>query len=442
MGDIERVYPQTMSDAVDNALYVTAEQLRVGLYIHLDLHWTDHPFTFSSFKIKNQDQISTIRRLGLRRIRYEPARSDGKPLAPAHQPAADEPVEAPSAPPPPPPGEAEAVTEKRERIEQLARIRDEIREVEKKFQHASDTVKSILREAPFRPKESRRQAEELVDHMVESIISRGSVLMHAINGNVGEEAYVHSLNVAVLSLMLAKTLGFSAEETRHLGMGAMFHDIGKSDIPLWIVHKTEPLTRAEQAQVEKHCALGAEIAKRLGLSIRATEIILQHHEYADGSGYPRGLTGDKLSPLSVIVAIVNTYDNLCNPPNVADALTPHEALSHIFAVKRSKFQELPLKAFIRCLGVYPPGSIVQLSNEMFGLVISINPAKPLKPNVLVFDPDIPRDESVIIDMEKESDLNISRSLRPGQLAREVYQYLSPRKRVTYYFDPKKQDQPA
>ena len=440
MGAIQGVHPQTMSDAVNNALYVTAEQLRVGLYIHLDLHWTDHPFTFSSFKIKNQDQIGTIRRLGLRRIRYEPARSDGKPLPPA--PPAAAPAEAPPAPPPPPPREAEAVKEKRERIEQLARIRDEIREVEKKFQHASDTVKGVLRDATNEPAASRRQAEELVHQMVESIISRGSVLMHAINATVGEETYVHSLNVAVLSLMLAKTLGGGVEETRLLGMCAVFHDIGKADIASQILNKTEPLTRSEQAQIEKHCALGAEIAKRLGLSIRATEIILQHHEYVDGSGYPRGLTGEKLSPLSMIVAIVNTYDNLCNPPNVADALTPHEALSHIFAVKRSKFQEVPLKAFIRCLGVYPPGSIVRLSNEMFGLVISINSAKPLKPNVLVFDPDIPRDESVIIDMEKESDLNISRSLRPGQLPREVYQYLSPRKRVTYYFDPKKQDQPT
>ena len=183
-----------------------------------------------------------------------------------------------------------------------------------------------------------------------------------------------------------------------------------------------------------------DIARKLELSIRATEIILRHHECFDGSGYPRRLTGNQISPLSMIVAIVNAYDNLVNPPNVADALTPHESLSHLFAVKRGKFQEVPLRAFIRCLGVYPPGSIVQLSNEMLGLVLSINPDKPLKPNVLVYDPDVPKDESVIIDMEKENDLNISKSLRPGQLPREVYAYLSPRKRVTYYFDPNKQDQ--
>jgi hypothetical protein len=74
------------------------------------------------------------------------------------------------------------------------------------------------------------------------------------------------------------------------------------------------------------------------------------------------------------------------------------------------------------------------------VVISVNPSKPLKPNVLVYDPDIPRDESVIINMEKEVDLNISKSLRPRQLSREVFAYLNPRKRVTYYFDPKKQEQ--
>lgn len=428
-----------MSNA-DNTLYVTTEQLRVGLYVHIDLHWTDHPFTFSSFKIKNQDQISTICSLGLKRIRYEPAKSDGAPLLPAHDPVVPAPAEQAATPPAKQPAETEAIREKKERIEQLKRIRDEILHVEKQFAQASHTVKGILREVSSKPGESRRQAEELVDHMVETVISEAGVVMHALNGSVGEEAYVHSLNVAVLSLMLGKTLDLSETESRHLGMGAVFHDIGKLAISSEIVLKTEALTAAEQSLMERHCAHGANIAKKLELSIRATEIILQHHECFDGSGYPHRLTGNQISPLSMIVAIVNAYDNLVNPVNVADALTPHEALSHLFAAKREKFQEVPLRAFIRCLGVYPPGSIVQLSNEMLGLVLSINPDKPLKPNVLVYDPDVPKDESVIIDMGKENDLNISKSLRPSQLPRDVYAYLSPRKRVTYYFDPNKQDQ--
>jgi len=426
----------------DGTLYVTMEQLRVGLYVHMDLHWTEHPFTFSSFKIKTQDQITSIRDLGLKRIRYEPAKSDGVPLPPAPEATAPEdPAAAPPAEQPAmPPAETEAVKEKRARIEQLKRIRDEILHVEKQFARASHTVKGIISEVSTRPEKCRRQAETLVDEMVETITSEAGVVMHALNGSVGEEAYVHPLNVAVLSLMLAKTLELGETEIRHLGMGAVFHDIGKLAIQSEITLKTEPLTAAEQLLLEKHCDHGVDIARKLNLSIRATEIILQHHECFDGTGYPRRLTGDQMSPLAMIVAIVNAYDNLVNPPNLANALTPHESLSHLFAVKRGKFQEVPLRAFIRCLGVYPPGSIVQLSNEMLGLVLSINPDKPLKPNVLIYDPDVPKNESVIIDMEKENDLNISKSLRPGQLPREVYAYLSPRKRVTYYFDPNKQDQ--
>jgi putative nucleotidyltransferase with HDIG domain len=225
-------------------------------------------------------------------------------------------------------------------------------------------------------------------------------------------------------------------------MGAIFHDIGKLEIPPKILMKTEPLTKSEQSFFEMHCEYGLDIAGKAGLPKQVADIVIQHHECIDGSGYPGKLKAEKISPLSKIVSIVNVYDNLCNPHNLADALTPHEALSQMFAVKRNKFDAVALKAFIHCMGVYPPGSIVQLSNEMLGMVVSVNSAKPLKPNVLVYDPDIPKDEAVIISLERETDLNISKSLRPAQLPREVYQYLNPRKRVTYYFDPNKQNEHA
>jgi len=428
----------------DNTLYITIEQLRVGLYVHLDLNWTEHPFSFSSFKIKNQDQIDIISGLGLQRIRYDPAKSDSMPLPPA--PAAEAAVPTKPTPLPPaeqqtmPPVRTEVPRGKQERIEQLKHIRDEILHVEKQFNLASKTVKGIIGGVARRPERSRHQAEALVDEMVETIISDAGVVMHAMSQAVGEGAYVHSLNVAVLSLMLAKALDLGARDIKHLGLGAVFHDIGKLAIASEVVHKTESLTAEEQALMEHHCYHGADIARKLGLSIRETEIILQHHECFDGSGYPRRLTGDKISLLSTIVAIANAYDNLVNPPNIADALTPYEALSHLFAFKREKFQEAPLRTFIHCLGVYPPGSIVHLSNEMLGLVLSVNTSNSLKPKVLVYDPNIPVDEALIIDMGKEDDLSITQSLRPGQLPREIYAYLSSCKNVTYYLEPNKQNQ--
>lgn len=416
----------------DNTLYVTPEQLCIGLYVHLDLSWMEHPFSFSSFKIKNADQLETLRQLGLKRIRIEPAKSSCHPL-----PAVARNDESALPPVVAAPVESEAAREKKIRIEQLNRIKRDIAEVEREFQQAADTIRNLTRNIYSRPQESRQEAEGLVEKMMASILSKGDVMIHAINEKLGEDAYFHSLNVTVLSLTLAKALGMGENESRDLGMGALFHDLGKIEIPPKILMKREPLTKSELSFYEMHCEYGFDIATRAGLSKQSAEIAMQHHEYVDGSGYPGKLKADKISRLSKIVCIVNVYDNLCNPHRLDDALTPHEALSHMFTVKRAKFDAVALQAFIHCLGVYPPGTIVQLSNEMQGLVVSANSAKPLKPNVLVYDPCIPKDEAVIVSLERESEINISKSLRPGQLSREVYQYLNPRKQVTYYYDSKK-----
>ena len=120
--------------------------------------------------------------------------------------------------------------------------------------------------------------------------------------------------------------------------------------------------------------------------------------------------------------------------DLAKAMTPHEALSLMFAQRRAKFDTRALQVMIRCLGVYPPGTVVKLSNDAIALVSSVNPAKPLRPWVTVYDASIPKDEAIMLDLEEEPDINIAKALRPIQLPAEVYEYLSPRKRVTYYFD--------
>lgn len=423
--------------APDNTFYVAPEQLCAGLYIHLDLKWMDHPFPFSSFKIKNDEQLAAIRQLGLPRIRVEPGKSACKPL-----PAVSQDEKANMPPAAASPADSEATKEKKERIEQLNRIKRDIAAVEKEFQQAAETIRNMTHKIHSRPQEVRQEAEDLVGKMVESILSKGDVMVHAMSEKLGEDAYFHALNVTVLSLILAKALDLGEEESRHLGMGAIFHDIGKIDIPPKILMKTDPLTKSEQSFFEMHCEYGLDIASKAGLPKQAADIVMQHHEYIDGSGYPGKLKAGKISPLSKIVSIVNVYDNLCNPHNLADALTPHEALSHMFATMRNRLDAVALQVFIHCLGVYPPGSIVQLSNEMLGLVISVNPATPLKPNILVYDPGIPKDEAVIVSLEREHDLSVSKCLRPGELQSEVYQYLNPRKRVTYYFDSRKHHEPV
>ena len=253
----------------------------------------------------------------------------------------------------------------------------------------------------------------------------------------GEELYFHSLNVTTLSLMMARDLRLPADVIQHLGMGALFHDIGRREIPNKILMKTEPLTQAERNYYELHCQYGIELGQRLKFSPPVLAVILKHHELFDGSGYPRHLKGEAINALARIVAVANYYDELCNPLNVADALTPHEALSLMFARLRAKFDAKILQVFVRCLGVYPPGTVVQLSNGVIGMVATINtakPMKPMKPMVVVYDAEIPKEEAILVDLESESDVNIAKAIHPAQLPREIYNYLSPRRQVSYYFD--------
>jgi hypothetical protein len=164
-------------------------------------------------------------------------------------------------------------------------------------------------------------------------------------------------------------------------------------------------------------------------------VIAQHHEHADGTGFPEKLNSDRMTMAARIVALVNRYDNLCNPHLLARAMTPHESLSLLFAQGRSKFDTSILGAFIKMMGVYPPGSTVQLTDDRYALVVAVNSSRPLKPNVLVHDAATPRAEALVLDLEAASGLGIRRSVRHGQLPPTALSYLAPNARVAYFFEP-------
>lgn len=416
---------------------VTMAELRVGLYIILDLPWFRHPFAFSHFKIKSEEQIRMIRELGLARVRYDPALSD--PPAPAQAPAsgAAPAVAAGEAEPEPAAGSyiAQALAAKQALREKIRVQREAAARIEHAFVDTARTLREVEKHLLTRPVETVQQANKLVTQIADSILSAPELAIHVMGDKLGgEELYFHVLNVTTLSLMVARDIGLPQEAVGILGMGALFHDIGRREIPSRILLKLEPLTQAEQHLYELHCQYGLELGQRLKLSPAINRIIYEHHELFDGSGYPQHLKGEAIGLLSRIVAMTNYYDELCNPNHIANALTPHEALSVMFARLRGKFDPKLLQVLVRCLGVYPPGTIVQLSNGVLGMVATVNTARPMKPVVVVYDASIPKDEAMLVNLEQETDLNIAKAIRPAQVSTEVYNYLSPRKRVSYYFD--------
>lgn len=410
--------------------YIAPEQLCVGLYVHLDLSWTQHPFTFSSFKIRSQEQIDTIRGLGLQRIRYAPSRSDRAPMPPTSSAVAST-----TSPPATSPQADSLALIKQARQKRLEAQRAKAAACEKQLLSAAKTIKSINQNVFSRPAEVREAASSLVETMADSMLVDADVSIQLMSDKVnGEEVYYHSLNVSLLSMMLAKELKAPPPVIKMVGLGALFHDLGELEIPDRVTRKQEPLTKAETSLLQMHCEYGVNIARKMDVPNEVLQVIAQHHERTDGSGYPAGIKAAQMSLLSRIVSLVNAYDELCNPPNLAKSMTPHEALSMLFAQQRNQFDALALNTFVRCMGVYPPGTIVVLSNGAQAMVVSVNTTKPLRPVVLIHDPDIPREEAIIVDLEVEQDVSITRTMRPQQLSAEAFAYLSPRKRTTYYFD--------
>jgi hypothetical protein len=162
--------------------------------------------------------------------------------------------------------------------------------------------------------------------------------------------------------------------------------------------------------------------------------IAQHHELADGTGYPSRVKVESIGTGGRILSLVNRYDNLCNPSRTATALTPHESLSLIFSQMKSRFDSVTLSAFIRMMGVYPPGSVVQLIDDRFAIVTSVNSARPLKPRIIVHEPGVPKHEALIVDLEHMPFLGIRRSLKPSALPSATLEYLAPRQRISYFFE--------
>jgi putative nucleotidyltransferase with HDIG domain len=407
--------------------YIEIDQLRVGLYIHLDLSWMNHPFTLSHFKINNEEQIEKIKKIGLKQLRYDPKRSECDPLSLATD---TENVVSVTKIEKPQKKEPSIEEVRRERLKQLNHTIDES---EKKFVAVSDVVKNVNENLLSAPKASIEQATAVVDDIVDMALTEGDIVIHALNGNRSSDAhYQHSLNVTVLTLMIAKSLSMTKEEMQLLGISSMLHDIGKVKVDDYILKKS-PLNDKEKKEYQLHSTYGAQLIHKLGLPSRIGRVLLQHHECWDGSGYPNHLKEEQIDPLATIIYIANTYDNLCNPVNFTEAKTPYEALRTMFTHLRAKCNDELLKRFIKSLGVYPPGSIVKLSDGNYATVISVNPNQPLRPYIQLQDDGVSITPH-ILNLQEEPNLNITSCMNHSQLSPTLLQTLNPRKRVNYFID--------
>ena len=418
---------------------IEVSQLRVGMFIQLDVSWVDHPFHSNNFQLTSTAQIDTLRGLGFKFVRCVPAKSvlqgvaiDESGLRPDQVPLE--------------PAEAEAIVgaipvqdngdifdAARDRELRLLAQHRVLAYCEQHFSAALAEYRQIAQSVDADAAHASATSVALVTDCIAQLLLHPEIAIHLLLEGAGERNALHSVNVMVLCLLLGKVQGMDAAALQQLGLAALLHDLGKLNLPTYLAQPAPNWTDGDRKRFEGHVGASVVLAERMQLPCAVMTAIAQHHEMADGTGFPLHLLGEDMAAAGKILALVNRYDNLCNPPISADALTPHEALSVIFAQFQGHFDTKVLNSFIRMLGVYPPGSFVQLLDGSYALVVSVNASRPLSPGVIIYQPDVPRQQALVVQLEGVPSLAIRRSLRPAQLPRGALAYLSPRQRVSYFF---------
>ncbi len=371
-----------------------------------------------------------IRHLGVKFVYFNPEQSDAAPL-PVNQIQMDSTTSNESL-------DLETQKlwqEKQKRIEKLSAYRRRVIQCEKEFERSLARMRSVMTKIRNRPTAAVDEAQLLIEDIVEKLMCDDNVTLHLMNGkNEFEDIYFHSLNVAVIAMMIGRAKGYSAKQLKELSFAALFHDMGKIKIPTAILRKQVPLTEPETNYLKLHTKYGLDLANQIeGFPEPAKTVIAQHHELRDGSGYPEGLKGDEIDELAQIVIVANAFDNLCHTPIASEQKIPYTALSHLYKNCKHLYKEENLNILIKFMGVFPPGTVVQLSNNMVGLVISVNASNLLFPNVLVYDPSVPRTQAPIIELASK-DLRIVNAIHPSKLPDKIKEYLNPRSRISYFFD--------
>ena len=264
-----------------------------------------------------------------------------------------------------------------ERLTLAKEVYDEAKSVQ------ASVLKSIKQNQPV----DTKPVKEFVDQSIDIIFENSDALACVLNIRIKDEYLLeHSVSVSILMTIFAGYLGFDKKLTQDLAIGAFLHDVGKVKIPDKILNKPGKLTESEFEEIKKHAVFSKEIVNESKeLSNVTKQVVANHHEKLNGKGYPLGLNENALT----------TYDRMISICDIFDALTADrvykDGIPHIraFAILRELAQENHLDKslvdrFIKCLGVYPVGSLVKLSTERLAIVESRNPEQPTKPHVKSF----------------------------------------------------------
>ncbi len=357
---------------------IATQNLKVGMYIHdLDAAWMKHPFFSNRFALDKQATVDEVIAAGIKHVYIDTERGQdfdvAVPIDVVQQEISDT---------------EQLLADELPGLDKQASFESELVQAKLVVYEANKAMRLVMRNARLGHKIESTAVDEVVDSISASVLrNKDALLTLARIKTVDQYTYMHSIGVCVLMTVFAQTMGYDDETIRQIATGALMHDLGKTRVSPELLSKPGPLTTDEFAEMKQHVELGAEQLAGFGwLSDVSMSVVMQHHERVDGSGYPFGLRGDGLSEVGRMSAIADVYDALISNRCYKQAWEPTYALGKLLEWSPDHFGEELAHQFVRCVGIYPVGTLVRLSSEMIAVVMEQDEAHLLRPRVrLVFN---------------------------------------------------------
>lgn len=355
---------------------VEVDDLEYGMFIaELDRPWVGSPFKFQGFLLEEEVDLDKLRdTCKFVWVDEERSQSDDRTIRRSVNPQ-------PKAKPRMSRGEWSKVADEERKI-------DFEKEIEKAVELRIRTrsyIDGLFNDVRMGTSLDTNTAKAVVNEMVETISEDASAALWLTNlKNAHEYTAQHCINVSVLSILLSDHLGFTSDQIKLIGLGAMLHDVGKMYTPVEILDKPGPLTPEEWEIMKRHPSDGFKIMKETGeIPEPSLQIIRYHHERISGNGYPDGLKGDQVSTAILISAIADVYDALTSDRIYHQGIPANKALNAMYRLAPTDFGKNLVEEFIKCIGIYPVGSVVELASGDVGVVMTSDPGNKLRPVVML-----------------------------------------------------------
>ncbi len=394
---------------------VNAKDLTIGMYVtELDRPWLETSFKFQGFEITGDKELQEIRRVCdfvyvdvTRQVaKKDTAKADSQTVGFSEI--------ALQRPPP----------------RKISSIDQEIDRADNLYKEAGDLVKEFMEKTANGQVIDVKVAKEVVAECVNSILhSPDATLWLSQLKNKDEYTSQHSLNVCALSIILGRHINLSVKQLNEVGLCGMMHDMGKMLVPNEILNKPGKLDQEELIVMQNHTSLGFELLKSSpNMYLGAIETAYTHHERLDGRGYPRGVAGNMIGNYTRIVTIADMYDAMTSDRVYKKGMNHLEAIN-IMSQDKGHLDPNLVTKFIESIGVYPPGTMVELNSGEIAIVVEVNNLSKLRPKIILLTDrgkhKIPEKTLDLNEMRLNADnqvFTIKRTIRPSDYGIDGTEY--------------------